>query len=209
VAGAYRSAIPSYDLPNDIAVYQAFTIGRVRFVMTDSRSQRTATTILGPKQLAWLVNELVTASRTHAVVVWVNPIPWVGAASPGAGGWAGVPDERRTIANAIHGAGVRNLVMVSGDAHMVALDDGTNTNYSSDPSARGFPLLHAAALDRPGGVKGGPYSAGAFPGGGQYGRIRIADDGTTVRVTLSGHTWDGRTLVSRDFGFAASDRAPG
>lgn len=209
VASAFRSTMPSYDLADDIAVYQAFTIGRVRFVLTDSRSQKTANSILGPEQLAWLVNELLTASRTHAVVVWANPIPWVGAASPGAEGWAGVPEERRTIADAIHRAGIHNLVMVSGDAHMVALDDGTNTNYSSDPSAKGFPLLHAAALDRPGGVKGGPYSDGTFPGGGQYGRIRISDDGSTVRVTLSGHTWDGRTLVTGEFGFNASDRAPG
>lgn len=207
VAEAFRSVVPSYPLADNTSVYQAFTIGRVRFVMTDSRSQRTADTMLGPQQLSWLVDELVSASRTHALVVWANPVPWVGAASTGAQGWAGIPDERRRIADAIEQAGVRNLVMVSGDAHMVALDDGTNTNYSSNPSARGFPLLHAAALDRPGSVKGGPYSAGTFPGGGHYGKVSIVDDGTTIRVTLSGHTWDNTTLVSGEFSFDASTRA--
>jgi len=39
--------------------------------------------------------------------------------------------------------------MVSGDADMVALDDGTNTDYSTNGS--GFlPRLHSAAVDRPG-----------------------------------------------------------
>jgi hypothetical protein len=83
---------------------------------------------------------------------------------------------------------------------MVAIDDGSNTGYASDPDEPGgFPLLHAAALDRPGNVKGGPYSEGAFPGGGQYGVLEVLDDGGTVRVQLSGRTWDGRTLVAYDF----------
>lgn len=179
-------------------VNQAFTLGRVRFVMTDSRSAATADTLLGQEQLRWLIGELTAASRTHALVVWANPVPWIGAGQAGADGWPGHPGERRQIADALAGAGVRNLVMVSGDAHMVALDDGTNSGYSTS-GAPGFPVLHAAALDRPGGFKGGPYSDGAFPGGGQYGVIDIADDGEAVTVTLSGRTWDGRTLVSRTF----------
>ena len=89
--------------------------------------------------------------------------------------------------------------MVSGDAHMVAIDDGTNSGYGPDGSP-GFPVLHAAALDRPGSVKGGPYSHGAFPGGGQFGRIEIRDDGgPTIDVRLSGHTWRGEELVHYSF----------
>ncbi|MEN9504727.1 MAG: hypothetical protein RI958_653, partial [Actinomycetota bacterium] len=130
VAAAYRSAVPSVDLIDDVSVYQAFTIGRVRFVMTDSRSQKTADTMLGDAQRAWLIDELATSSRTHAVVVWANSVPWVGAANPGGDGWSGYADERREIADALVTAEVDNLVMVSGDAHMVALDDGTNTDYS-------------------------------------------------------------------------------
>ncbi len=65
----------------------------------------------------------------------------------------------------------------------------------------GFPVLHAAALDRPGNVKGGPYSNGEFPGGGQYGMVDIVDDGDGILVTLSGHTWDGDELVAQTFSF--------
>ncbi|CAB4589368.1 MAG: phosphatase PAP2 family protein [Actinobacteria bacterium] len=205
VADVYRSVVPSAALVDDVAIFQAFTVGRVRFVLTDTRSQRTDDTMLGDEQLRWLLDELTTASRTHALVVWANAVPWVGPARPGGDGWAGYADERARIAEAIEDAGIENLVMVSGDAHMVAIDDGTNTDDAREPGD-GFPLLHAAALDRPGNVKGGPYSEGAFPGGGQYGVLDIVDPAVTdpgsdapVTVTMSGRTWDGRTLVTATF----------
>ncbi len=108
-------------------------------------------------------------------------------------------DERRLIADALSVAGVDNLVMISGDAHMVSIDDGLNSGYSSDGSP-GFPVLHAAALDRPGSMKGGPYSHGAIAGSGQFGRIEIDDDGgDVVTVRLSAHNWEGEELLSYQF----------
>lgn len=194
---AYRRAVPHYDVPPGVGpISQAFTIGRVRFIITDERSQRTADTMLGEAQLQWFLDELRTSSPSHAAVVWVNSVPWIGPPAEGADGWAGYGAERARISEAIARAGIHNLVMVAGDAHMVAIDDGTNTDYSSTGGA-GFPLLQAAALDRPGDVKGGPYSEGAYPGGGQYGLISVVDEGgPTIMITLSGRTWDGETLVS-------------
>ncbi len=206
VADVYRSVVPSAALVDDVAVFQAFTVGRVRFVLTDTRSQRTDDTMLGDEQLAWLVDELVTASRTHSLVVWANAVPWIGAAAEGGDGWSGYPDERARISQVIADESIENLVMVSGDAHMVAIDDGTNTNYAAGAVGGGFPLLHAAALDRAGNVKGGPYSGGTFPGGGQYGVLEIVDPGgdAAVTVTMSGKTWDGRTLVTGTFDLASN-----
>lgn len=198
---AYRQVVPSYDLePGDAPIQQAFTIGRVRFVMTDNRSERTPASMLGARQEQWLLDELIAASREHAVVVWANPSPWVGDADPTSDTWAGWPDDRRRIADALATAGVDNLVMLSGDAHMVALDDGTNTDYTSAGDG-GFPLLHGAALDRPGSVKGGPYSGGAFPGGGQFSTMDVTDEGGEVTVTLSGWNWRSEQLVSERFRF--------
>ena len=199
VSQAYRQAVPHHGVDPDpeASIAQAFTVGRVRVVMSDSRSQRSADTMLGDDQLAWLIDELTRSARTHALVVWANSVPWISAES--ADSWGAYPDERRRIADALAEAGVQNLVMVSGDAHMVAIDDGTNSGYSS-AGTEGFPVLHGAALDRPGSVKGGPYSHGAFPGSGQYGRLEIDDDGgDTIEVTLSGKTWDGRELTSLSF----------
>jgi hypothetical protein len=89
-------------------------------------------------------------------------------------------------------------VVVGGDAHMVALDDGTKTDYSTERTG-GFPLLQAGALDRPGSIKGGPYSDGAFPAGGQFGELEFHDDGETVEVVLRGLTHEEDVLVERTF----------
>lgn len=203
VSEAYRRAVPHYgvDIQTDSPINQAFTIGRVRFVLTDGRSQRSADSLLGHEQQQWLIDELTTSASTHALVIWANPTPWIGPATSTGDGWSAYPEDRREIADALAQAGVDNLVMISGDAHMVAIDDGTNSGYGGDGSP-GFPVLHAGALDRPGSVKGGPYSHGAFPGAGQYGRLEIHDDGgDVVRVRLSGHDWRQSTLVELDLAF--------
>ena len=106
----------------------------------------------------------------------------------------------RAHRDAIAEAGIDNLMMVSGDAHMVALDDGSNSDYSSDGGA-GFPVFQAAPLDRPGSIKGGPYSDGAFDGPGQFGLLDIADHGDTISVTTTGTNWDGEILLRRTFTF--------
>jgi membrane-associated phospholipid phosphatase len=196
---AYRAAVPHYDVPpGNAPINQAFTIGRVRFVLTDTRSEKQGSVMLGQDQLDWLLTELRTSARTHAALIWVNAVPWIGEADPDADGWAGAATERRVVADAIADAGIDNLVMVSGDAHMVAVDDGTNSDYSTGGGAV-FPVLHAAALDRPGNVKGGPYSHGAFPGAGQYGALEIDDDGgDEITVRLIGKNWEGETLVTHE-----------
>ncbi len=209
VSEAYRRAVPHYGVDPDPAapIAQVFTVGRVRFVLSDTRSHRSSASMLGQEQLAWLIDELVTSAADHAVVIWVNPTPWIGAAGASSDDWSGWADERRTIADALAGAEVDNLVMVSGDAHMVAIDDGTNSGYASD-GWPGFPVLHAAALDRPGSVKGGPYSHGAVAGAGQYGRIEIDDDGgPTVTVRLSGHNWLDEELLDLELRFEAEPRS--
>lgn len=195
---AYRAAVPHPSLGADSgAIYHAFTIGRVRFVVTDTRSERTAGSMLGDAQERWLLAELAAADD-YGLIVWVNPDPWIAESRAGADNWGGYPEQRRRIADAIADLEIDNLVMLSGDAHMVALDDGTNSDYSTR-AVGGFPVLHAAALDRPGSVKGGPYSEGAFPGAGQFGIMRVTDDGDQIIVDLEGRNYTGDVLVSYRF----------
>ena len=105
---------------------------------------------------------------------------------------------RREIADFIAANHIDRLVMLSGDAHMVAIDDGTNTDYATSGGAA-FPLLHAAALDRPGKVKGGPYSGGLVAGGGQFGVLEVDDRGATLQVTITGRNWRDEILLSHTF----------
>ncbi len=207
---AYREYVPSYNLSGDeSAIYQAFTIGRVRFILTDARSARNldnddnaeAPSMLGFEQKAWLKDELENSAKSHELVVWVNPVPWIADAEDGADHWGGYAVERRELADHIATNNIDNLLMVAGDAHMVAIDDGSNTDYSTDGHP-GFPLIHSAALDRLGSVKGGPYSEGVVAGGGQFATIDVRDDGDSIVVRLTGLDWQGNELLAYEFSTA-------
>jgi hypothetical protein len=186
----------------------------VRFLVTDDRSGRDPVdrpsgsfrSTLGAAQRAWLLREIAGAGR-YGLVVWVNPDPWIDAPETGADTWGGFDAERRLIADAIAATGTRNLLMLSGDAHMLAYDDGSHSDYSTARSG-GFPVFHAAAVDRPGGVKGGPYSGPVLPGGGHFGAVDVRDDGRRVEVTLTGRNWDGRTLLTERLTFPAPRTDP-
>lgn len=205
----YRQMTPHYPLAADPEgpIYQAFTVGRVRFLLTDTRSARDPVgeptgsyrSTLGEEQREWLLGELSQADR-YGLVVWVNPDPWVAPDRPSSDTWGGFAQERQVIADAIAEHQVDNLLMVSGDAHMLAFDDGTNTDFSSSRTA-GFPLFHAAAIDRPGSVKGGPYTGEVLPGGGQFGTVKIDDDGTAIQATVTGWNWESEQLFTETVRF--------
>ena len=158
--------------------------------------------MLGPRQKRWLKRELLRAKEENQLAVWVSSVPWITAG--GADSWAGFPRERRELADFVARARIDNLVMLAGDAHMVAIDDGRNNHFGTRGGG-GFPVMHAAALDRRGDVKGGPYSEGAFPGSGQFGTLTIRDGGgATMSVTLSGWNYRGERIVEHSFTRAVS-----
>ena len=197
----YRRVVPHYPLPGgaDGPIFQAFSVGGVRFVLTDNRSQRDAgaqpPTMLGREQLRLLRDELRDADR-HDLLVWANADPWVDRPAPGKDTWGGFAEERRRIADMIARYDVDNLLMVSGDAHMLAYDDGSHTDYSGRGETA-FPLLQAAALDRKPSVKGGPYSGPVLPGAGQFGLVRVEPRRTGVHLTIDGMDWRDRVLFRR------------
>jgi phosphodiesterase/alkaline phosphatase D-like protein len=206
---AYQQCVPHYPL-NRIdgevrAIQQAFTVGRVRFLMLDSRSERTPEdvldgpdkTMLGKSQLEWLRGELRNAEQRYPLIILVNPVSWITKNSEGKNdGWAPYSHERTLVADMIREAGLANrLVMLSGDGHMAAIDDGTNSNYASARSGndKAFPVVQAAPLDRGPKIKGGPYSHGVSAPYGwlriikikQFGLMDLEDDGNRIRVSLS------------------------
>jgi phosphodiesterase/alkaline phosphatase D-like protein len=194
----YREYVPHHPLAGGgrTPIYQAFTAGRVRVIVTDVRTAREPITqetpesrsLLGDRQREWLLSELESASREAALVVWVNVVPWITKDDEGSvDGWAPWAGERLIIANAIEKLGLtRRLIIVSGDAHMLALDDGTNSQYATGAEPPGPVVMHAAPLDRWPRHKGGPYSHGTSARNQQFGVLQVNDDGTTLRVMLSG-----------------------
>lgn len=192
----YRRLTPHYPLAAETStIHQSFVIGRIRVVMTDLRSGRTAAGILGVEQTAWFEAQLAEAAAAHQLVLWVSPVPWITPDDPTGDDWGGFPEERRAVAETIASSGAA-VVMLGGDAHMLAIDDGTHNTFAG---SAGFPVFHAGALDRPGSVKGGPYSHGSRGGGGQWGLVEVSDDGTTMQVTLRGMDWTGAIVMEYSF----------
>jgi len=182
----YKERVPHYPLiAGGGTLGQAFTIGRVRVIMTDQHSAATPTTQresasktrLGTAQKSWLKQEFITARDSgFPLVLWVTPDPWIGPAGLNEDTWGAHATERTEIANFIRDNRITNVVLISGDMHGLAFDDGTNSDYATGSGAP-VPVLHAAALTSEGSVKGGPYSGGAIPGSQQYGILEVYDSG--------------------------------
>jgi len=183
----YQEYVPHYPLvagSGDVPIYQAFSVGRVRFIMTDLRSERTPNSapdgpnksMMGAAQKEWFKQELLAANGVYPVIIWVNTVPWIAAEQGGADHWGGFATERRELADFIEQNEIQGLMVLSGDAHALAIDDGTNNTFSSS-GAPGFPVFQAGALDATARSKGGPYSHGDVAADQQFGLVTVLDDG--------------------------------
>jgi phosphodiesterase/alkaline phosphatase D-like protein len=213
----YRERVPHYPLPLSAVpigpasgtgpIAQAFTVGRARVIVTDTRSERTpqrapdaaTRTMLGQAQRQWFVNELTRAADEKApVVFWASTVPWITKENPQSGhGWEPYARERAEIAGTISKLGLTSrLIVLSGDAHMAAIDDGTNSNYvaGTAPSTRGFVVMQAAPFSRFPRSKGGPYSHGRSTRNHQFGWVEVRDTGDAVTVELTARNQAGGVI---------------
>ncbi len=210
---AYHETVPHYPIAATAGgtLSQAFTIGRVRVIMTDLRSgadprgqaDTAAKSHLSAAQKAWFKQELISARDAgFPLILWVCTIPWIGAAGSGDDDWSVFSTERRELANFIRDNSIRNLVLLSGDMHALAYDDGTHSDYA-DGGGAPMVVLHAAALTSNGSSKGGPYTGGPVPGSQQYGILEITDNGgPSVQCRYTGkRVAEGAKLT---FAFAAT-----
>ena len=102
--------------------------------------------------------------------------------------WAGFAFERHEIAQFIKDNGIKGVCILHGDAHMLAADNGSHSDYATGGGAP-VPVLAAAPLDQDGSIKGGPYSQGVYKplrGEGCFGLVSVVDRGARLRVVYSG-----------------------
>ena len=195
VRTAYREYVPHYPLAvGDGTIAQAFTVGRVRVIMTDLRSasgpatavEAEAKSRLGAAQKAWFKQELIGARDAGMpLTIWLCSVPWIAPAAVGDDSWGGYATERTEIADFIRDNRIKNVVVYGGDMHAMAYDDGTHSDYASGGGAP-LVVLHAAPLTREGNIKGGPYTAGPFVGSQQYGLLEVTDNGgATIQCRFS------------------------
>lgn len=211
----FRDYVPHYPITvTGGTIAQSFTVGRVRVIMTDARSASNSSSIaespaktrLGALQKAWLKQELLSArDAAFPLILWVCTDPWIDAPTLGADTWGGYATERTELANFLKDNRIKNVVLLAGDMHALAYDDGTHSDYATGGGAP-LVVLHAGALAREANTKGGPYSAGPFLGTTQYGILEVTDNGgAVVQCRYTGHrVGEGAKLV---FQFNASATA--
>lgn len=177
---AYRDYTPHYPLnytttggivgEEYAGQYQAFTYGRIRVILLDLRSMMEPPTeagdssALGPRQKPWFFDQLSQWANYRMMII-VSSIPWSGLPSSSENSWRAYPKERAQISQYISTLGINNLVMLSGDSHMLAMDDGTNSDFSHDlinGSPAGFPYLQSGPISQFGSTKAGAFSHGCF-----------------------------------------------
>lgn len=196
---AYQEYVPHYPLvagSGNVPIYQAFTIGRVRFILADLRSVRSSTSMFGTTQKNWFKQECLNARDNCQVIAWVSGTQLGGDL---ADNWGGFTAERTELGNWFRDNNIQNLFIMSGDAHMVAIDNGTNHDFSTGSNnPNDYPVFAAAALNNGGSDKGGTYSQGKFPNpsssSGQYGLIEVIDNGgSTISFNFKGYRTSGNT----------------
>jgi hypothetical protein len=200
---AYRQYVPHYPIPfsgpdNDTPISQTWVWGRVRFVTLDQRSESDHSgtvgngILIGTEQLNWIVNLIETF--TEPVMVLDVSVPWIikedGANWESTDNWGHAWAEREAIADAIENFAKDRVIIVHGDMHAVAHDDGTNTQFAggANGTAGGPPLFCFAPLEKSNSTKGGPYTHGPFTTHGtNYGLMTFVDDGSEIVVTTQAY----------------------
>jgi hypothetical protein len=82
--------VPHYPLAlsSERCIAQSFGVGRVKFILTDLRSDRDAVTnrddaaktTMGPCQKERFKSQLLEANGRYPLICWVSTVPWIGAA---------------------------------------------------------------------------------------------------------------------------------
>jgi hypothetical protein len=201
----YRERVPHFPLPAggpNAAIYQSFDCGRVHFILSDLRSDRDRDSddddadksMMGDVQKQWFKDQLLAARDAECpMIVWMSGVPLIQVGDD-RDNWGSYETERTELLEFIRDQKIQNVVVISGDMHALAYDDGRAT--ASYVAGVRIPVFHAAALARDGSTKGGPYSGGTSAGDGRYGTMDVSDTGGPVSVTYRGRIADSATDVT-------------
>lgn len=200
---SFQEYVPHYPLAagsGNVPVYQAFTIGRVYFILSDLRSERVSGSIMGTAQKTWFKNQCLYARNNNLIIAWVSGVSFGGNQTDN---WGGYTAERTELSNFFRDNNIKNMFILSGDAHMLAIDNGTNHDFSTGSNnPNDYPVFQAAAINNSGSTKGGTYSeGGTFPNPssstGQYGVVEVTDaGGSTITIKFTGYRTTSSTSES-------------
>src|SRR6185369_13315195 len=124
--------------------------------------------------------------------------------------WSVFSTERREIADFIKSHHIQGVCILHGDSHMIAADDGSNSDYATGGGAP-IPVMCGASLDQEPSLKGGPYSQGVYrvrQGESGFGLLTVDDWGDRVYVYYSGRNNRNKEKVSLSFSVPALNGGP-
>ncbi len=199
----FEEYVPSYPLPAVTpGIWQSFSYAQADVFVLDCRSQRDADfdkdnasksmldgNALGATgQLQWLENGLL-ASKAVWKVIFTSVVTNPTTKFPD--GWAGYQTEWNALKDFINGNNIQNVVFISGDLHIGAIDNG---------AASGFPEM---CVGQPNGEKtgycgtshAGQWSEGYYPDTcTSFGLVKISDN--PDQLTLQTIDQDGVVQIS-------------
>lgn len=203
VAAVYRSRVPYYPLVHTTAIYQTWDIGRVRFILTDQRSEssvnsatdNSSKTILGATQKAWFKN--LIANSPGMLLVWICP-RWFGNANH-VDSWNSFSTERAELVDYIKANAHGRVVVLSADQHYIGIDDGSHVDHATG-GGEPLPTFQAAPLDKTPSAIGGTWSHGNYNNNGQFGTMEVTDSGgSSIGVSWTGYNASGVVLTNYMF----------
>lgn len=157
---AFQEYVPTYPLPSvSPGIWQNFSYGQVECFVLDCRSQRDPEkrpdnqdksmldgNALGEAgELQWLENGLRDSSAVWKII-FTSVVTNTTTKFPD--GWAGYQTEWNTLRDFISQNQIKNVVFISGDLHLAAIDNGSasgfpemcapqpNSNKSGEPAIR-------------------------------------------------------------------------
>ncbi len=189
----------SYGAAGEPGATGSFEWGDVQFFLLDDRYHRspndrretTTRTLLGARQLEWLVDALASSTATFKIVALGNQ-----AMSPNAvfENFATYPEERRLLIDRITAEKISGVLFVSGDRHITELTrlerPGTYPLYDWTVS----PLTAGPAK----GEANASRVEGTFVVERNFGILEVRGKRKERVLTLTTHGTDGRVLWTRE-----------
>jgi alkaline phosphatase D len=199
----FEEYVPSYPLPAVTpGIWQSFSYAQADFFVLDCRSQRDRNgdrdnasksmldgDALGAAgQLQWLENGLLASTATWKIIftsVVTNPT------TKFPDGWAGFQTEWNALKDFINGKSIKNVIFISGDLHIGAIDNG---------AAAGFPEMcvgqpNGEKTDYCGTAHAGQWSEGYYADTcSSFGLVTVSEN--PDELTLEVVDQDGLTQLS-------------
>jgi hypothetical protein len=209
---AYRAQFPSVVLPSTDGIYRTWTRGRIRFILTDERSFKSANaatdnsskTMLGTTQKNWLKG--LIASSQYPIIVWIGDTPWVGPVTAGDDGWKGYDTERQEL-NAVFASSPAQIIRLNGDMHCLGYG---HDQFGVDRVWQAAPLNNATKVKSAGEGFLATYPTNANEGAIEqlFGWISFTDNATTITATFTGYSADGTIRLTDSLSVTPSTTAP-